>query len=50
MPYPHVTQFETVDLRVSLASRKARPKRVWSRGAPKLTAPHRPAADRAVSA
>ena len=50
MAYPHVTQFETVDLRVSLASRKARPKRVWNRGALKLTARRRPAPDRAVSA
>jgi hypothetical protein len=43
MTYPHVTQFETVELRASLAARRAHPrrakagrgtKRVARRGAP----------------
>ena len=29
--YPHVTQFQTVDLRASLAAGQARPKRVRER-------------------
>ena len=49
MPYPHVTQFETVDLRVALAARRAVPGRVLSRKALRRLARRR-AADCAASA
>lgn len=50
MTYPHVTQFETVDLRVALAARQAHPTRARDRRAAKRMARRRRAADCAARA